>query len=291
MSIGILYESTEWSNQHLYDLIQNSDIKAELINLETEPVSFKRILQHKLIVNRIFPSAPLRHHYRSHNIAVNILKVVQDHRIQMINPFEAYIYDCSKISSMQVLYKNGIPVPQCLAYFLPADQLNPDKLLFPCVLKPDCCGRSYFTYILNNEQDLKITLKSIPDQPFIIQEYIKPVKNFTTRIEIVGKDIMSINKRYLGSTGLSGYHAGSVFKEYPDCPDKIIQTSIKALELLHIEMGSLDIIECSHDIFYIIDVNATTNFSEDNIEMLGFDPIKVMAEHIIDQYASIDKSK
>jgi len=288
MSIGILYESTEWSNQHLHDLIQNSDIKAELINLETEPVSFNRILQHKLIINRIFPSAPLRNHYRSHNIAVNILKVIQDHKIRMINPFEAYIYDCSKISSMQVLYKKGIPVPQCLAYFLPADHLDPDKLSFPCVLKPDCCGRSYFTYILNNNQDLEITLKSIPDHPFIIQEYVKPVKNFTTRIEIMGKNIMSINKRYLGSNGLSSYHAGSVFKDYPDCADNIIQTSFKAFDLLHIEMGSLDIIECNNDTFYIIDVNATTNFSEDNIEMLGFDPIKVMAEYIINQYSYIN---
>lgn len=290
MSIGILYESTEWSNQHLYELIKNADIQTEFINLETEPVSFNRILKHTLLINRIFPSALLRKHDRTHRIAINVLKVIQDHNIHLINPFEAYIYDCSKTSSMQVLRQNSIPVPQCYDCFYPGDYLDPNKYSFPCVLKPDCCGRSYYTYILNNQQDLEITLKNIPDHPFIIQEYIKPLKNFTTRIEIVGEDIMSINKRYLGSNGLSSYHSGSVFKEYPNCPDTIIQTAFKALDLLHIEMGSLDIIECSKDTFYIIDVNATTNFSEDNIEMLGFDPIKVMAEYIIDQYASIDKS-
>ncbi|MFO7890705.1 MAG: ATP-grasp domain-containing protein [bacterium] len=291
MSIGILYESVEWSNQHLCDLINGSDIKTELINLETGSVSFQRILQHRLIVNRLFPSAPLRGFKNSFSIARNVLKVIDDQQIPMINPFAAYAYDCSKICSMQALSKKTIPVPKSLAYFSSTDQLHLKDLPYPNVLKPDCCGRCYNTYILNNQQDLKETLQNIPEQPYIIQEYIKPVKNFTTRIEIVGKDIMTINKRYLGSNGLSGYHAGSVFKDYPDCPDKIIKSSFKALATLHIDMGSLDIIETDNDQFHIIDVNATSNFSEDNVEMLGFDPIKVMAEYIINQYASIDKSK
>lgn len=285
MSIGILFESVEWSNQHLYDLIINSDIKAELINLETEPISFQRILQHKLIVNRLFPSAPLRGFKNSFTIARNVLKVIYDQKIPIINPFEAYLYDCSKICSMQALNRQGIPVPESIAYFTSADHFKHNSLFFPLVLKPDCGGRSYYTYILNDQYDLKDTLENIPEQPFILQEYIKPIKNFTTRVEIIGKDIMSINKRYLGANGLSSYHAGSVYGDYADCPEKIIRTSFKALKTLHISIGSLDIVETDDVNFYIIDVNATSNFSEDNIDMLGFDPIKKMAEYIIHQYS------
>ncbi len=287
MSIGILYESIEWSNQHLFDLINNSGISAELINLETETISFKRILKHKLIINRLFPSAPLRGFKKAFSVSGNVLKIVKDRQIPMINPFEAYMYDCSKICCIEALIKAEIPVPECLVYFSNSDQLKKHTIQYPCVLKPDCCGRAFFTYILHNKQKLKNALKKIPDLPFIIQEYIEPIKNYTTRIEIVGKNIMSINKRYLASNALSSYHAGSVYKTYPDCPEQIIQTSFKALTMLHIEMGSVDIIETSGDKFYIIDVNATSNFSKDNVEMLGFDPIEVMAEYIISKYKKL----
>ena len=120
--------------------------------------------------------------------------------------------------------------------------------------------------------------------PFVIQDYIKPVKDYIARIEIVGENIMSIMKRYVGADAISSYHAGSVFKEYAHCPDRIIQTSFKALRTLDIEMGSLDIIESDADEFFIIDVNATTNFSADNVKMLGFDPIRVIAEYIFKRY-------
>ncbi len=290
MSIGILYESIEWSNQHLSDILNKMSIKTELINLETEPISWQRILQHQLIINRLFPSAPLRGNKRALRIADTILKVIQDHHLPIINSQEAYRYDCSKLCCMQALQQKNIPVPESLAYFSSADLLTPNTLSYPNVLKPDCSGRSFFTYILNNREDLKVSLKQIPDQPFIIQEYIKPVKKFTTRIEIVGQNIMSIHKRYLGSGGLSSYHAGSAFKKYPNCSVKIIQTAFKALALLNIEMGSVDIIESSDDEFYLIDINATSNFSEDNVEMLGFDPLQVMAEYILKRYSLLTKT-
>ena len=60
MSIGILYESAEWSNRHLGELLHRGGVEAELINLEAEPVNLERILRHQLIVNRLFPSAPYR---------------------------------------------------------------------------------------------------------------------------------------------------------------------------------------------------------------------------------------
>ena len=213
MSIGILYESVEWSNLHLCELLNGAGVESELINLETEPISLERIFKHKLVVNRLFPSAPLRGYQKAFQLAGNILQLINDHQIPMINSYQAYAYDWSKMRSDQALTKAGIPIPQCYANFSAAAEFSAINLRYPCVLKPDCGGRSLFTYILHNQKEFEEKLRKLPRMPFVIQDYIKPVKDYIARIEIVGENIMSIMKRYVGADAISSYHAGSVFKD------------------------------------------------------------------------------
>ena len=49
-------------------------------------------------------------------------------------------------------------------------------------------------------------------------------------------------------------------------------------------MGSLDIIETDNNKFYIIDVNSTSNFTPDYLDLMGFDPIEKIAQFIIEFY-------
>jgi glutathione synthase/RimK-type ligase-like ATP-grasp enzyme len=287
MSVGIIFDSIEWSNNHLSDIIRNAGIETELINLNAEPVSFDRIGRHAVLINRLFPSAFFRGHQQAYALARNVLHVAEDMGIEMINPYSAFTYDWSKMCTGMALEKHGLPSPQLLAYFSHADQLNEPHLVYPSVMKPDCGGRSRHTYILNNEGDLEQAIQEIPPIPFLIQPYIHPTKEFTTRIEIVGDKVISVMKRYVGDNAISSYHAGSVFQDYPECPAKVIASAVKALRVLHIDMGSLDIIETDQDKFFIIDVNATSNFSEDNVAMFGYDPIRPMAEYIISRYKTL----
>ncbi|SRR6056297_467895 len=287
MSIGILYESIEWSNKQLAKHLNNSGIKTELINLEEDTIDLNSILKHKLIVNRIFPSSLFRGYKKSYKLAMSILRIIDDYNIPMINTYKSYQYDCSKISTSCILENNSLPAPKIYAFFQGEISLNNYNIFYPCILKPDCGGRSKYTFILRDKKELEKSLEKIPDFPFIIQEYIHPDKNYTTRVEVVGEKIMTVLKRYIGKGNLSGYHSGSEYKDYDDCPKEILKASKEALKYLNIDMGSLDIIETINKEFYIIDVNATSNFSEDNIEMLGFDPIKVMAKHIKEKYKEI----
>jgi ribosomal protein S6--L-glutamate ligase len=284
MSIGILYESVEWSNKQLALYLNKFGIRTELINIEQDAINLSSILKHKMIVNRIFPSSPFRGYKRSYKFAMSILTIIKDSNIPIINSYGSYQYDSSKISTSCALDGKGLLVPKIYAYFQGNIDTIKYSISYPCVLKPDCGGRSKHTYILNSKKDLEKAILEIPDIPFIIQEYIHPDKNYTTRVEIVGGNIMTVLKRYIGKENLSGYHSGSKYEDYADCPKEIINASKHALQYLNIEMGSLDIVENKDNEFYIIDVNATSNFSEDNIEMLGFDPIEFMAKHIKMKY-------
>lgn len=284
MSIGILYESVEWSNHQLALHLNNLGIKTELINLETDQINIDSILKNKLIVNRIFPSSIYRGYKKSYKLAESLLRIIDDSKVPMINPYKAYRYDMSKLSSAYVLKNNGLPVPEIYGFFEKNINLEDYDIKYPCILKPDCGGRSKYTFIIKNKTELEEAIEKIPEVPFIIQKYINPDKEFTTRIEIIGNKIITVLKRYIGKGNLSGYHSGSKYEDYRDCPREILNASKEALKHLSIEMGSLDIIENKENEFYIIDVNGTSNFSEDNIEMLGFDPIELMAKYIKRKY-------
>lgn len=284
MSIGILYESVEWSNHQLALHLNNLGIKTELINLETDQINIDSILKNKLIVNRIFPSSIYRGYKKSYKLAGSLLRIIDDSKVPMINPYKAYRYDMSKLSSAYVLKNNRLPVPEIYGFFEKNINLEDYDIKYPCILKPDCGGRSKYTFIIKNKTELEEAIEKIPEVPFIIQKYINPDKEFTTRIEIIGNKIITVLKRYIGKGNLSGYHSGSKYEDYRDCPREILNASKEALKHLSIEMGSLDIIENKENEFYIIDVNGTSNFSEDNIEMLGFDPIELMAKYIKRKY-------
>ena len=284
MSLGLIFDSDEWSNHHLAHLLRGSGIETDLINLEEERVLLPRLQRHSLIVNRLFPSALFRGHPTAFSLARNTLLLARDLGVPLLNPYEAFAYDWSKACTSVALAAQQVPVPRTFAYLHGTAGLGGLDLPLPCVIKPDCGGRSLHTRLLTCAGDLAEAGEDLPPVPLIAQELIEPGKGFTTRVEIVGGRVVSKMKRLVGEGAISSYHAGSEYQIYPDCPQPLLDAACRALQVLHIEMGSLDVIETTDGEFRIIDVNATSNFSEDNIEMFGYDPIQPMAEHIVTRY-------
>lgn len=161
---------------------------------------------------------------------------------------------------------------------------------YPCVIKPNCGGRTTYTYIIHNEREFWDTLHQIPNIEMVVEEYIEPVHGFLTRVEVIGGECRLIVKRSVTEHGLSAYHLGSEYQDYSDCSWQIQEASVKAMRILGIQFGSLDIIE-SRSGFAIIDVNAVSNVSEDNTEMFHFDLMKETAQYIAQQYRKIKNEK
>ncbi|MCP4708913.1 MAG: hypothetical protein GY869_09835, partial [Planctomycetes bacterium] len=176
MSIGILFESLEWSNEHLCELLRSGGVESELINLGGAGLELEGIFRHRLIVNRLFPSAPYRGYGKAFEAAGGVLQAVKERGIPMINSLEAHGYECSKKRSGEVLGKAGIRAPKNYVYFLGSVEREDLKvhpaIEYPCVLKPDCGGRSLYVAIIHNEDELESALKEIPAMPFILQEHV-----------------------------------------------------------------------------------------------------------------------
>ena len=287
MTVGILYESQEWSSTALRDYILEKGVEAELLDLEKE-LELAEIFKHNLLLNRVFASAQFRGHTRSLKVIQELLPRIKAAGIELINPAPAHYYEISKYRTTQKLISEGIPSPEIYCRFKGSEAPSFNQIKYPCVLKPDCGGRTNYTYILENKEELENALNEIKNChfDFIIQRYIPTSRGFTTRIEIIDHSCYSIMKRYVTEGGLASYNLGSQYEEYQECSPEIRDTALKAARILKIEMGSMDIIE-NGEKYYIIDVNSVSNFAEENIEMFGFNLIKDMASYVVSRYRNL----
>ncbi|HBI60814.1 MAG TPA: hypothetical protein DDY31_06325 [Lachnospiraceae bacterium] len=295
MNIVLLYESEEWSTYALQSRIQEQGISCQLVCME-DGIPWEQFSNCDLVVSRLFASAQFRGHERSLRRMPELIAYLREKQIPMLNPYQAHFYEVSKELSTRVLSEHGLPVPKVYGTFQKRagigmeDALNvlPAEMQYPCIIKPNCGGRTTYTYIIHNGKELEDAVLQIPDIEMIVEEYIEPVHGFLTRIEVIGGECRLIVKRSVTENGLSAYHLGSKYQDYPDCSRQIRETSIEAMRILDIRFGSLDVIEYgSH--FAIIDVNAVSNASEDNTEMFHFDLMKETAQYITQQYKKYEK--
>lgn len=282
MAVGILYESKEWSSYQLEKNINEMGVTAKLIDMEQEG-NEEKILACELIVSRIFASAQFRGHQRSLERMPQIIRRLKEKGIPMINPCDAHFYEISKERSTKMLGDNGFAVPKVFGVFHPAQLLKEAEISYPCIIKPNCGGRTTHTFIVKDEEELCNAMENAPDIAFIAEEYIYPAYGFLTRIEVIDGVCRLILKRSVADNGLSAYHLGSTYLAYPDCCKALQDAAVRAMDLLQIETGSLDLIENKQG-FYIIDVNAVSNVSEDNTEMFSFDLMKETAAYVVKKY-------
>ena len=280
--IGILCESMEWSDYALCENIAGMGIPAKLFDLE-EDGNEDGILSCSLVVSRIFASAVFRGHEKSLGRMPGIIEMLRENGIPMINSGAAHFYEISKERSTGALAGSGFSVPKVYGVFSPGQTEGAAPIEYPCILKPDCGGRSNYTKIIRSEEELAGFMESAPDIAFLAEEYICPIYGFLTRVEVIGGSCALIVKRSVVENGLSAYHLGSEYMRYDDCSSSIKNTAVSAMDLLEIEVGSMDIIENKTG-YYIIDVNSVSNVSEDNTEMFDFDLMKETAAYIVKRF-------
>lgn len=299
--IGILYESDEWSDwklAHELEALLGSD-SVRMIDMEgPDPVS--QALSCDLLVSRVFASARFRGHERSHAAMERLIAEAETHAITLINPARAHAFEIDKRLATETLRKAGITAPEIIACGSPEELLqvrtgeaitiesgssdssssvNPplEAWPYPCIIKPNCGGRTTYTAVLHSPSQAREFLEKAPDLVFIVEEYIEAVKGFLTRVEVVDGQIALVVKRSVAANGLSSYHEGSTYELYPDVPDAVVSAVLAAACLLDISFGSFDVIEAASGNF-IIDANSVSNVSEDCTDLFKLDLMTVYAQ-------------
>lgn len=314
-SIGILYESDEWSDHKLARELQSAladeGCKAHVTMIDMEgPDAIERALACDLLVSRVFASARFRGHEASLAHMNELVDAAAAANIPMLNPGSAHRFEVSKQASTTALADAGLTVPQVFACAEESD-IDPATLPYPCIIKPDCGGRTTHTAILQDASQAREFLgkasrcaagPSSRQNPslgqaspkaasatgshskFIVEEYVEPELGFLTRIEIVDGRVALVVKRSVAESGLSGYHEESTYAPYDDCAPELVDEAERAARTLGFDFGSFDVIECSRGRFFI-DANSVSNVSEDCTELLGCDLMAMHARAMAKRFA------
>lgn len=290
--IGVLYESDEWSDHKLAVELADALAEAcgdgapavEMIDM-TRGDCVERALGCDMLVSRVFASARFRGHDAARAHMERLVGEAEARGIPMVNEGRAHRYEASKVAATRRLAEAGIATPAIIASDMP-EGLDALAFAYPCVIKPDCGGRSTHTLLAHNAGEAMRFLAQAPAMSFVVQEYVEPEFGYVTRIEVVDDELPLIAKRSIGEGELSSYHAGSTYELYPDCPDGVRDAALRAAAGLGIGFGSFDVIETRHGA-YFIDANSVSNVSEDCTELFGFDLMRAHARGMARRYCQM----
>lgn len=274
--IGLLYESNEWSDHKLAAELEAQGLAAEMIDLAHEDID--RALDCELLVSRVFASAVFRGHAVAHERMARLIPEAERRGITLVNCGRAHFFEIDKRAAAEELRHAGLDVPRVQALGLPGE-LDPNHLAYPCVIKPNCGGRTTCTTIAHGADEARDFLGSAPQITFIVEDYVEPERGYVTRVEVVSGRPALVVRRGIAANGLSAYHLGSTYESYPDCPQAVLDACTRAASTLGILFGSFDVIE-NGGRAWVIDANSVSNVSEDNTEMFQFDLMRAHAEGI-----------
>lgn len=314
--IGVLYESGEWSDYKLAAEFAEAGCEVRMIDLALADASDEQAgaalvgaaLECDLLVSRVFASAVFRGHACAHELMARIACEAQRRGVPMANPPHAHFFEIDKQRAVGELARAGIDVPRVQACGTPAELASlvgslPEgapvgeptaplsyaengcgagdaPLSYPCIIKPNCGGRTTYTCLAHNKEEARAFLAAAPDLAFIVEDYLLPERGFITRIELVDGACALAVKRSVVDGGLSAYRLGSTYELYRDLPAPVRATAEAAGRALSIEFGSFDIIEAGGRAF-VIDANSVSNVSPDNTATFGgFDLMREYARAI-----------
>ena len=335
--VGVLYESGEWSDFKLAceleaalaecdeggaERAQKSFAAASddgagavakggvvLVNMVAEDC-IERALQCDLLVSRVFASAPFRNHAKAHANMEKLVEALRGTDIRMINAPRAHFFEIDKRRAAWAMAQGGVLVPRVFACGAPQKLAElASEWEYPCIVKPNCGGRSTCTAIVHDKNEAyaflatlacaaaaegecfavfprsldkggSLSSEKVSEMDFIVEEYLRPKSGFLTRLELVNGELLFAVKRSVAENGLSSYHFGSTYEMYPDCPSAVVAMVEHAAALLAIRYGSFDVIECERGAF-VIDANSVSNVSEDCTEMFGIDLMHEYARSIV----------
>lgn len=286
------------------DAADNSWRHVRMINME-DADAVEQARSCAMLVSRVFASAAFRGHQRSHRAMEDIIALAEAEGIPLINPGRAHHFEIDKRLATETLRNAGITAPAIIAWGTPAElgraaadlddsrsvalsreeaseawspreseaeiashrwpRPTPDQWTYPCIIKPNCGGRTTHTAVLRSPAD---------------------AGGFLTRIEVVDSRIALVVKRSVAASGLSSYHEGSTYELYPDCPAAVTDAVLEAARILDIQFGSFDVIEAAEGNF-IIDANSVSNVSEDCTELFGFDLMAAYARALAARYHTL----
>ena len=308
--IAIYYEHPEWF----------TPLFAEL---DRRGIAYDRLLAHAhhfdpsetwtpytLVVNRMSPSAYLRGHLQAISYTLQYLAHLQAIGANVLNGYEAYVYEFSKARQIGLLQRLGLRHPRTRVINDPSRaSMAAAGLTFPVVLKPNIGGSGAKIVKFSSPDELEQAavdriLDLGIDHTALIQEYLPAAEDSIVRVEVLGGEYLYAIRLFLtsgqfnlcpadycqvpaqlpfgvGATDAGSARQGASVEAFT--PAAAIITEVKRLTAAaHIEVGGVEYLVNARDgQVYYYDVNALSNFVADAPRVVGFDPFARLVDYLL----------
>lgn len=303
--IAIYYEHPEW-------------FKPLFAELERRGVPYERITAHEhsfdpaqrhspysLIVNRMSPSAYRRGHGGAIFYTLAYLAYLKDVGANVLNGYDAYVYEFSKARQIDLLASLGLPYPAARVINHPAQAAAAAAgVRFPVVVKPNIGGSGAGIVRFDSIDELAAgaeagLLDLGLDHTALVQEYLPAAGRSIVRVEILDGELLYAIRLSLtdGEFNLcpadycrvdpeqglrDGVSGRGVPVEGYTPPPQAVEDVKRIVRAANIEVGGVEYLVDERDgRIYYYDINALSNFVADAPNVVGFDPFPRLVDFIL----------
>lgn len=287
-AVHILFENPDWLPPLTNALSKAGFDNVNLVQLSNGLIDSLAEPPKGIWINRISPSSHTRGNEHTVQLAREFLYWLEFHNRLVVNGLNAFELEMSKLRQDLVLRKYGIKTPKTiLSVGLNHLRTAAEQFDGPFLTKHNQGGKGLGIQLFQSTDDFLRFLDSgalepSPDGKFILQEYIEPLEQKITRVEIVGNQFLFA----MHSSTKDGFelcpsdvcqlkeHA----KKSPDvCPidgssemfrpatlsseDPLIQQYITLMREESIDVAGIEFVEDKNGVRYTYDINGTTNYN------------------------------
>jgi len=285
--LAILYEHPRWFEGLFAELrargIAFEEWKAESLTLDPERTEWP-----DLVLNRMSPSARWREHGCGQFAVLEMLRLLEARRVEVINGSAAYEVEISKLRQLEISRRCGVAAPRTRAVNCPKLlAAAAAQLRFPVMVKPNCGGAGSAMQRFDSQGELERAAAQIDfgaDNVALVQEYHAPRGGFIQRVEVLGGELLYAIRIEAKSFNLCpadvcGLTPHKVERYEPS--QEIVTASLALARAARLDVGGVEYLEdaaTGEVLFY--DINALSNFIANAESIVGFNPTARFVDYL-----------
>jgi len=307
--IAILHEHPDWFRPLFNELERRSlpYVRLDAASHVYDPTA--PAPAYSLVFNRASPSAYLRGHAASTFHTLHWLRHLERLGIPVVNGSQAYAYELSKASQLDLLASLGLPSPRARVINDPRRAVQAARdLRYPVLVKANIGGSGAGIVRYDTEEALadavaRDTVQLGVDGVALVQEAAPLRDGHITRVETLGGDYLYAIDVYpaTGSFDLCPADAcqttsgvelvrGACAIDAPKTglkvqgatpPREIVRQVERIARAANIDVGGIEFLVDDRDgKHYFYDINALSNFVADATNVVGFDPFVNLVDYL-----------
>ena len=252
------------------------------------------------------PSAWARGHTHAIPYTLEYCAHLQAIGANVINGYEAYLHEFSKVRQTRLLKNLGVNHPKSRVINHPSQAPTAaEGFSFPVITKANIGGSGAGIQKYDTPQELQKAADEASidfgiDNVALVQEYIPPRGEQIIRVEVLnGEFLYAIQLALVDPNSFNlcpgsycrrneeiacGVNGRTALVEKITPPQQVINTVEKIMRKAGIEVGGVEYLVSAKDgEIYYYDINALSNFVDDAQNVIGFDPWPLMADFVLER--------